>query len=413
MGLYSASQARAAAASQAPPAAAPYGQPGAPSQQNQYIPPKPEQQYVPPPYNPANLQAPLPAAAAPAPIPAPIYAPPPPMAQAPTKGGLGRLFSKKAAPAPPPTFTGPPAGATSPVGNSRDWFDAIVQRLHSTVESNKLHKFYALQEIQNIALRVWNTVNVGQLAIRWNVPRELALDLISLALYDIVLYGDDSGSMRSEGGGRIDDLKFIVTKVTEIAVLFDTDGISVRFINSPSQLDNCTNPNQVSDLFAKVEFKYGTPLGTKLEEKILRPQVYDPANGGRMKKPVLVITITDGEPTNESDGMVVKVIASAKKRLDKTKYGGGAVAFQFAQVGTDLTAQAFLKMLDDHSEVGKLVDCTSAFELEQEECIRKGVELSPEMWLVKVRSLQSNKHSGFNTSQLMCGAIDSQYDNQD
>lgn len=56
---------------------------------------------------------------------------------------------------------------------------------------------------------------------------ELAVDLSSLALYDVVIYADDSGSMESGGGERIDDLKLIVAKVAEVATLFDDDGIEV------------------------------------------------------------------------------------------------------------------------------------------------------------------------------------------
>jgi hypothetical protein len=32
-------------------------------------------------------------------------------------------------------------------------------------------------------------------AARWRMPVELAIDLAALALYDVVIYGDDSGSM--------------------------------------------------------------------------------------------------------------------------------------------------------------------------------------------------------------------------
>lgn len=43
---------------------------------------------------------------------------------------------------------------------------------------------------------------------------------------------DDSGSMAFEDGGdRIDDLKGILSRVAEVATLFDDDGIQVRFIN--------------------------------------------------------------------------------------------------------------------------------------------------------------------------------------
>jgi hypothetical protein len=36
-----------------------------------------------------------------------------------------------------------------------------------------------------------------------------------------------------ENGERIDDLKMIAQKVSEVATLFDDDGILVRFMNSP------------------------------------------------------------------------------------------------------------------------------------------------------------------------------------
>ena len=47
---------------------------------------------------------------------------------------------------------------------------------------------------------------------------ELAIDLAALALYDIVIYADDSGSMAfEEGGERVNDLKLIVGRTAEVA----------------------------------------------------------------------------------------------------------------------------------------------------------------------------------------------------
>lgn len=57
------------------------------------------------------------------------------------------------------------------------------------------------------------------------MPLELAHDLATLALYDIVIFADDSGSMIfEEGGDRINDLKLILGRVAEVATLFDDDG---------------------------------------------------------------------------------------------------------------------------------------------------------------------------------------------
>ena len=50
---------------------------------------------------------------------------------------------------------------------------------------------------------------------------ELATDLVSLALYDIVIFADDSGSMIfEEGGDRVDDLKLIVGRVAEVREIY-------------------------------------------------------------------------------------------------------------------------------------------------------------------------------------------------
>lgn len=60
-------------------------------------------------------------------------------------------------------------------------------------------------------------VSYRALASHWNMPLELATDLTSLALYDIVIYADDSGSMVfEEGGDRINDLKLILGRVAEV-----------------------------------------------------------------------------------------------------------------------------------------------------------------------------------------------------
>jgi len=78
-------------------------------------------------------------------------------------------------------------------------------------------------------------------------------------------------------------------------------------------------------------------------------------------------------------------------------YGPGGIAFQIAQVGNDLKAREFLSKLDEDPVVGRLVDCTSNYENESDEMRKQGVDLSPELWLVK----------------LLLGAIDPSYDRKD
>lgn len=49
-----------------------------------------------------------------------------------------------------------------------------------------------------------------------------------------------------------------------------------------------------------------------------------------------------------------------------------------------MKATNFLAELDNHPQIGGLVDCTSNYEIEQDEMARKGAELTPELWLVKL-----------------------------
>lgn len=164
-----------------------------------------------------------------------------------------------------------------------------------------------------------------------------------------------------ENGERIDDLKLILSRVAFATSLFDDDGIQVRFMNSTDQGNNIRNEQQVSEMVSRTRFSGLTPMGRELNAKILQPLVLQPARSGSLRKPVLVITITDGQPTGESSGDVAKIISSASAELARNpRYGRGAVAFQFAQVGNDLKAREFLSKLDEEPSIGDIIDCTSS-----------------------------------------------------
>ena len=79
------------------------------------------------------------------------------------------------------------------------------------------------------------------------MPVELAHDLATLALYDIVIFADDSGSMIfEEQGERINDLKVIMARVAEVATMFDEDGKSSK-LQSKVHCDNgCSIDSRIS-----------------------------------------------------------------------------------------------------------------------------------------------------------------------
>lgn len=109
-------------------------------------------------------------------------------------------------------------------------------------------------------------------------------------------------------------------------------GISVRFMNSNLAGDNIRDSLSAANLVARCQFNGMTPLGTQMDARILKPMVAGPIANRTLQKPVLIITITDGEPTSEPENAIIKVIKKIKAYAAKSQYGPGAVAFEFAQV---------------------------------------------------------------------------------
>jgi len=161
-------------------------------------------------------------------------------------------------------------------------------------------------------------------------------------------------------------------------------------------LENIRSEQQIHTLMQSVKFKGLTPMGTELRSKVIDGIVVPKIRQGQYRKPTLVIVITDGQPAGEAASTVFDTMKYANQEVSR-QFGRGGIAFQFAQVGNDLKAREFLGKLDEDPVVGPLVDCTSNYENESEEMQRQGVELTPELWLIK----------------LLLGAIDSTYDRKD
>ncbi|KAL5405131.1 hypothetical protein PMIN06_004834 [Paraphaeosphaeria minitans] len=324
------------------------------------------------------------------------YPGPPPQGQPgqgpPSQYGAPPPGGQYGAPPPGGQYGGPPQ-QQGPPGDPA----AYRQLLQACIQEKNLGSFYppGSQIIEQIAQKAPQLIS--QVISRWKLPKEIANDVVKLALYDIWLYIDDSGSMQfEEGGERIKDLRLILERVAFAATLFDADGINVRFMNTnlPDNLaNNIAQEAQIETLMHGVQFKGLTPMGTSLKRKVIDPLIQQ-ARSGQLKKPVLVITVTDGQPAGEPQNTVLDTINEAVRSLPP-----GGIAFQFAQVGNDQAARAFLGKLDEDPQLDRFIDCTSNFENEQEEMARANppVDLTPDQWILK----------------LMLGAIDSSYDTQD
>ncbi|KAF7133710.1 hypothetical protein CNMCM5793_005064 [Aspergillus hiratsukae] len=335
-------------------------------------------------------------------------APPPPQAQpygAPystQQQAYGQPYPPQGGPgAPGQAGYGHPGGAP-PARATEQQIGAYRQLLIGTIQEKNLQPFYPPDRLDRVVQQLANDApgKVDKLVREWSVPTEVAMDVMKLALFDVILYVDDSGSIEfEEKGMRKEQLRQILGIVATGASTFDQDGISVRFMNSNEIGDGIRSVDDVNMLVSRVRFAGLTPLGTSLRNKVLEPMVVAPARAGRLQKPVLIITITDGQPAGEPHDTVASAIRSASEEVSRTQYGRGAVSFQFSQVGTDNKAREFLASLDEDPHIGGLIDCTSNFEVEQDEMSRANppIHLTRELWCAK----------------LMLGSIDSSYDTKD
>ncbi len=269
------------------------------------------------------------------------------------------------------------------------YYNAIKQRVDSVIQDKNLHYFYPVNSPQyNNLLNRLSHVDFPSIAVKRKIPVELAFDLAALGVVDVIFYIDDSGSMNfdeqwNQSTEKTDDLKLILSRVVDITSLFDDDGLSIRFFNSSYEFDNITNEQEALNALAKVHYNGGTPLGRNLLSRILEPFVYAKARKNQFTKPLMIYIITDGVPDNKQE--VKDNIYKCKKWLEQTSYGKSAVNIMFAQVGNSQSAAQYLKMeLDNDQDIGDDVDSTGNFEMEYEKYKAKGVDLTPDLWLLQM-----------------------------
>lgn len=266
-----------------------------------------------------------------------------------------------------PQYGGAPAGPPGGQQGSPAEIAAYKDSLIKVVQEKRLQNVYPPNDQRLDRYAAMAPGKINHVCQRFNIPLEVGRDLVKLALFDIVLYIDDSGSMEfgEREDGRITQLKTIMDRVVLVATIFDEDGINIRFMNTdpnrPGEFDRINSEQQVRNIMGNFSYGGYTPMGQKMQEKIVGPLILGPAERGQLQKPVLVITITDGSPTDSPHHDIKKVIRDVSARLGSMpRYGAGVISFEFAQVGRDEQATKFLAKLDNDPEVGSLVDCTSS-----------------------------------------------------
>ena len=94
-------------------------------------------------------------------------------------------------------------------------------------------------------------------------------------------------------------LEETLKRVATFATVLSEDGISIRFLNydddKNSEFDNLTIVSDIEEKFARIQCVGDTKLGTILNAKIVEPMILSKAREKTLRKPVIVVIITDGD----------------------------------------------------------------------------------------------------------------------
>ncbi|KAL3261460.1 hypothetical protein ABHI18_003775 [Aspergillus niger] len=269
--------------------------------------------------------------------------------------------------------------------------DFLVKQSNLSGYASQLNDSY-LREVAKKAVQLKNDPKN-----HLNSPDQITT-LTQLALYQPVLYCDDSGSMgqRIKGSDktRLQALQELVKRIISVATRAVPDnpespgekleGASLRFMN----MDNEYTIRKLEDLSQVVfEATGGTPLGTKLHDRVLKPLIYDVLGTQKMlPRPLLIFTITDGLP-DDDDMTVQEGITNCMKYLTDREQPKEVVSFAISQVGDDENARKFLDSLNNDNKVRDVLHCTTELLDKRFEELRAN-ERDLETWLLKMLSKQ-------------------------
>ncbi|KAL6868589.1 hypothetical protein J3F83DRAFT_704675 [Trichoderma novae-zelandiae] len=215
-------------------------------------------------------------------------------------------------------------------------------------------------------------------------------DLIRLALFQPVLYCDDSGSMRRDNRIRLQaDLGERITSLTTRLVP-DGTGIELRLINYKTyDFMSKPSPETVNDILMNtVTYTGPTEIGTNCRRKILEEVVYRPIRDKEFHRPVLVSILTDGCPlgppgSSETPDTLKDVIIECGRFLQQNGYRKDVVRFQISQIGQDAAAKEFIKSLASDDSLKDVLYCTTR-QLDDEFKDLRNNEHRLEQWLLEL-----------------------------
>ncbi|GES66844.1 transcription factor RfeF [Aspergillus terreus] len=276
-----------------------------------------------------------------------------------------------------------PSGAHSVelVEDDRETF-SMVKAYHFLRKYNKtqLAGYYRAERLKHIARNAdaWGKKIMEDRSLN----DEFIQDLLVLALFDCILFLDNSGSMAREE--RREQRREICTIIVDVeTMIFDnTEDVRVEFLNGPVH-GVASEPADLEGLLDYTDDYGQTPLGTELEAKVLNKHVYPKLNRRDAFRPVLISVITDGAPSGEPTDTFKEKIKKCKALLNDREYTRVGdkreeflpstmrkltlnidVLFQISHVGNDIDAELFIEKLKNDPDLKGSIHCTSYKDLD-------------------------------------------------
>ena len=100
----------------------------------------------------------------------------------------------------------------------------------------------------------------------------------------------------------------------------DGEGVGIRFINQTANDSSSLDFEGIGRVLGSVSPNGDTPFGTTMQDRILKPLVFDPLAKGEFKRPLLISILTDGGPSKEAPDTLSKVIIRCGDDLEKNGY---------------------------------------------------------------------------------------------
>ncbi|KAF8890659.1 acyl transferase/acyl hydrolase/lysophospholipase, partial [Infundibulicybe gibba] len=172
--------------------------------------------------------------------------------------------------------------------------------------------------------------------------------------YHVYFVIDDSSSML---GPRWTETCSSLIGIANYAFEYGSDEIELHFLNSPKQLTKIKGADVIRKIFTDVQPRGRTPTGAVLEQ-ILKSQIDDLDQAidtprYREIKPLDIILITDGVPSDKSKSK--EALTAAAQRMRESKHHPNCIGVQIVQVGDEKEAAVALKDLMS-GDIGSMVD---------------------------------------------------------